>query len=270
MANTLAWRQRYKQFHCDCESFEGHKKVEYSFIPAKSMVHRILQAKGSYQVYVGPEAANLPACTIRKGTGFLGWWAELALIALILFFILGLLLIFMSWYYYRRKYMRCVHYVNNLHADLMDLAENSPDAAMLRERFIGLEDLYKHAGNTEAQMAARQAALEERIANLLEQVKSLKKTNVEHFTELQALQDALEMLRRKQADLKREQRARVETETIREETVIGPDGKPTVKQTTYYEEASGDEARNVIREGERERQKLLEEQRHPPTIEEEE
>eukprot|EP01066_Platyproteum_vivax_P011895 Platyproteum_vivax@DN5395_c0_g1_i3.p1 len=149
MTDTATWKHRYKQFHCDCESLEGRHPLEYNLICSKSMVPRIQRAEGAYQVYIGPDASKLAACANNKGGGFLGWWAEIALILLIVLFIIALLLIFLSWWYYRRKYLRCLQYIKTLHYELMDLAEHSTDAAKIKERFIGLEDLYKHAGDPE-------------------------------------------------------------------------------------------------------------------------
>eukprot|EP00916_Digyalum_oweni_P006588 GHVL01011259.1.p1 GENE.GHVL01011259.1~~GHVL01011259.1.p1 ORF type:complete len:595 (+),score=100.71 GHVL01011259.1:136-1920(+) len=241
-----AWKHRYTPFHCDCTSTQGNELLEYRMICAKNVIAKIQHAEGAYNVYIGPDSETAGQCTDIKGGGFLGWSAELLMILLIIFAIIALILVILLWWYYRRKYLRCLRYIKTLHHDVMDLAETSPDAEKLKERFVGLEDLYKHAGDPEAQMVAREASLKEAILKLEAEIAELKERNSDHFGELQQLQDALEMLRNR--SVRKEQRARVETEVIREQTLIGPDGKVIRKQTKTFEEATGDEARNIIKQ----------------------
>eukprot|EP00916_Digyalum_oweni_P006590 GHVL01011261.1.p1 GENE.GHVL01011261.1~~GHVL01011261.1.p1 ORF type:complete len:644 (+),score=125.82 GHVL01011261.1:126-2057(+) len=251
--NDVQWKHRYNAYHCECQSTQGDDLLGYRLLCAKPMVSKIKKAEGTYQVFIGPDSEAVGGSTKQAGGGFLGWPWELLLILFILFAVIALILVLLSWWYYRRKYLRCLRYIKTLHHDVMDLAETSADADKLKERFVGLEDLYKHAGDPEAQMIAREASLKEAILKLEAEIAELKERNSDHFGELQQLQDALEMLRNR--SVRKEQRARVETEVIREQTVIGPDGKVVRKQTKTIEEATGDEARNIIKQRDENREK---------------
>eukprot|EP01067_Filipodium_phascolosomae_P007637 Filipodium_phascolosomae@DN6195_c0_g1_i1.p1 len=257
MSKGSTWQHMFRSFTCGCESADGHEPLEYELVSSKTMVDRFEEAEGAYQLFTGPDAAKMAACANEKAAGFLGWWAELALILLVLLLLISMLLIFISWWYYRKKYIRILNYIKSLHHELIDLAEHSEDARALKDKYGGLEDLYKHGNDPEASKVLQQESQKEYILKLEAEVAHLKARNAEHFDELQALQDALEMLRRKAAEIKKQQRARVETEIIREKKVIGPDGKPMVKQEKFFEETTGDEALEILRKrAERQRSEL--------------